>query len=116
MNRAKQGLCDRSIKLDLNAFDRQFQAERFDRIVNQPILDSCDQSSHREFHKACYLLRVLDGCVERPAPRTHPVGRNTQCGVLDTVEAALVSFISDEGELFVEREKIMDLWRASIGW
>lgn len=114
---AKRGLCDRSLKLDLKAFERQFQAERFNRIVNKnlPGLSLIDQSPQREFQKACYLLRVLDGCVSRPAPKSHPPGRNSQCGNVDVVEHAIASFVSDEGELIVTRETIMGLLGAAMG-
>lgn len=101
--------------MDLNAFERQFQAERFERIVNQGPLDSDGQSSQREFQKACYLLRVLDGCVRRPAPKAHPPGRKSQCGALDVVEAAVASFVSDEGDLVVTRNGIVGLLKAAMG-
>lgn len=97
-------------------FERQYQAERFERIVKkQSHFYAGSQESQREFQKACYLLRVLDGCVSRPQPDFHPAGRNSQCGALDVVEAAVASFVSNEGDLVVSREKIMGLFRAAMG-
>lgn len=112
---AKNGLCDRSLTLDLNAFERQFQAERFERIVSGVPLGVRDPASHREFHKACYLLRVLDGCVSRPTPKAHPGGRDSQCGTWDIVEAAVASFVGDDGSLVVTKGRILGLLRAAMG-
>lgn len=65
-------------------------------MKNLPRFDAVDPCSQREFEKACYLLRVIDGCVHRPQPDGHPPGRNSQCGTVIVVEAAVAGFVSNE--------------------
>ncbi|EME83756.1 uncharacterized protein MYCFIDRAFT_172833 [Pseudocercospora fijiensis CIRAD86] len=81
--KARSGLCDRSLHLNLKIFERDFDPETWKRLLGadhrvQSISNGFveEPAYGREYYRGYYLLRMLEGCVELHEPKAHP-GRFT---------------------------------------
>lgn len=95
-------ICDRSLYLDLTAFEAHFKKDNF--------LDTLAQASggryNKQFCKGFYLVRRLDGCVHIPRAQKHPRGSIGQCNSVVDQQHAIADMVSDDGDVIVTRHAL----------
>ncbi|KXS96075.1 hypothetical protein AC578_6378 [Pseudocercospora eumusae] len=97
--KARSGLCDRSLLLDLTVLERDFDADSWSRYLGEP----------SEYYGGYDLLRMLDDCVDKAEPKAHPEGFSDQCNSIVDIYQSLEHFVDHDGKPHVTKEAILDL-------
>lgn len=116
------GLCDRTLSLDLTVLERDFDAERWDGLLNadhrvqsisngyigNPVYDV-------EYYKGYYLLRNLEGCVELAPPEYHPERQTYQCNSVVDIQRSLARLLDMQGRLEVTKSALASVIHSVRG-
>ncbi|KXT10144.1 hypothetical protein AC579_506 [Pseudocercospora musae] len=123
--KARSGLCDRSLFVDLTILERHFDADRWSRLLGadqrvQSISNGFvgEPAYGRNYQRGHYLLRMLDGCIHVDEPKAHPERFSifsSQCNSIVDIQQSLANLVGHDGKLNVTRQAILGLVDSVLG-